>query len=98
MAAKDQLVYLGITFLQDPNSEAPQNTRQRESPRGNTSSVNQFVCTACGKRGAEIRGKFPAAHMGVGYDLTPAFRIGDKDLADRASREGTPVFNLGLSN
>ena len=29
---------------------------------------DQFVCTACGKRGAEIRGKFPAAHMGVGYD------------------------------
>jgi hypothetical protein len=25
-----------------------------------------FVCTACGKRGAEVRAKFPQARMGTG--------------------------------
>jgi len=25
----------------------------------------RFVCTACGKRGADVRGKFPSAKMGT---------------------------------
>jgi hypothetical protein len=27
--------------------------------------ADRFVCTACGKRGADVRGKFPSAKMGT---------------------------------